>query len=94
MKNNNIWNICANTKSTGLKFCRVDELQQLHKTLIFPFEWRGPGAHCVAMEMSQWTYQGTLNECNNCTEFQFYTEKVVRDIQVTSHLICINQSLE
>jgi len=25
------------------------------KTLILPFEWRGPGAHCVAMEMSQWT---------------------------------------
>ena len=24
------------------------------------FEWRGPGAYCVAMEMSQWTYHGTL----------------------------------
>ena len=25
-----------------------------------PFEWRGPGAHCVAIEMSHWTYHGTL----------------------------------
>ena len=21
----------------------------------FPSKWRGPGAHCVAMEMTQWT---------------------------------------
>ena len=26
------------------------------KPLIFTFEWREPGAHCIAMEMSQWTY--------------------------------------
>ena len=26
------------------------------ETLILPFGWRGPGAHCVAMEMSQWTH--------------------------------------
>ena len=31
MKNNKIWNICANTKSTGLKFCRIDDvLQELY----------------------------------------------------------------
>ena len=24
------------------------------ETLILPFGWRGPGAHCVAMETSQW----------------------------------------
>ena len=46
------------------------------------------------------------DECNNRTEFQFYAEKVVSDIQffvishhcpccdVTSHLICINQNFE
>ena len=26
----------------------------------FSFEWRGPGAHCVAMEMSLWKNQETL----------------------------------
>jgi len=25
-----IWDICASTKSTGLKFCQVDVLQELH----------------------------------------------------------------
>ena len=30
MMYNKIWNICANTKSTGLKFCRVDVLQELY----------------------------------------------------------------
>ena len=23
-------------------------------------EWRGPGAHCIAMKMSQWKYHETL----------------------------------
>ena len=32
--NNKIWNICANTKSTGLKFCTVDMLQELHILII------------------------------------------------------------
>ena len=27
--------------------------------LILSFEWRGPGAHYVAMEMSQWKYHET-----------------------------------
>ena len=31
---NKVWNICANTKSTGLKFCRVDELQELHNLIV------------------------------------------------------------
>ena len=30
------------------------------ETLILPFRWRGPAAHCVAMEMSQWTHNETL----------------------------------
>ena len=30
MKNCKIWNICANMKAAGLKFCRVDVLQELH----------------------------------------------------------------
>ena len=30
------------------------------KTLILSFEWTGPGAHCVFMEMSQWKYCETL----------------------------------
>ena len=48
------------------------------------------------------------DECNNCTEFQFYTEKIMRysifcDFAplcvpavtiFTSNLICINQNLE
>ena len=29
-------NICANTKSRGLKFCRVDVLQQLHILIVVP----------------------------------------------------------
>ena len=28
--------------------------------MILSFEWRGPGAHCVAMEMSQWKYNENL----------------------------------
>ena len=48
--------------------------------MILPFEWRGPGAHCVAMEMSQWTFHRKLYECNNCTKFQFYTEQGFGDI--------------
>jgi len=30
------------------------------KTLILSFKRRGPGAHCVTMEMSQWKYHETL----------------------------------
>ena len=30
------------------------------KTLILPFKWRGPGAYCVPLKMSQRTYHGTL----------------------------------
>ena len=28
--------------------------------MILSFEWRGPGALCVDMEMSQWKYHETL----------------------------------
>ena len=53
------------------------------KEEIFPFEWRGPGTHCVVTEMSPWRHHimELCDECDNCTKFQFYTEKVVRDIQ-------------
>ena len=34
MLNNKIWNICANTKSTGLKCCRVDVLEELNILII------------------------------------------------------------
>ena len=40
--------------------------EQLQITLLegensdLSFEWRGPGAHCVAMEMSQWRYHESL----------------------------------
>ena len=34
MQNNKIWNICANTKSTGFKFCRVYVLQELHILIV------------------------------------------------------------
>ena len=34
MENHKIWNICANTKSTGLKFYRVDVLQELHIVIV------------------------------------------------------------
>jgi len=30
---NKIWNICANNKSTGLKFCGVDVLQELYNLM-------------------------------------------------------------
>ena len=29
-----IWNVCANTKSMGLKFFRVDVLQELHIVIV------------------------------------------------------------
>ena len=28
------WDICANIKSTGLKFCRVDVPQELHIVIV------------------------------------------------------------
>ena len=34
MQNHKTWNICANTKSKGLKFCRVDVLQELHIVIV------------------------------------------------------------
>jgi len=34
MSNNKIWNIRANTKSTGLKSCRVDVLQEQHTVIV------------------------------------------------------------
>ena len=34
MLTNKIWNICANTKFTGLKLCRVDMLQELHVVIL------------------------------------------------------------
>ena len=33
-QNNKIWNTCANTMSTGLKFCWVDVLQELHIVIV------------------------------------------------------------
>ena len=130
-----IWNAFANTQSTGLKFCRVDVMRELHieircchsniliprplhklKNALFvapesdrlsfacvtctcsdllnehqelitllkrrgiltlPFGWKGPGAHCVSMEMSQRKcHKGhameLCDEYTNCTKFQFY----------------------
>ena len=32
--NHKIWNICATTTSTGLKFCRVDVLTELHIVIV------------------------------------------------------------
>ena len=34
IQNNKIWNTCTNTKSIGLKFCRVDVLQELHIVIV------------------------------------------------------------
>ena len=34
VRNHRKLNICANTRSTGLKFCRVDVLQQLHILIV------------------------------------------------------------
>ena len=34
MYNDKIWYIFANTKSTGLKFCKVDVLQVLHIVIV------------------------------------------------------------
>ena len=34
MMKNKIWNICANAKSIGLKFCRVDVLHELHSVIV------------------------------------------------------------
>ena len=50
------------------------------ETLILPFGWRGPGAHCVALETSVGHIMELCNEYKNCKKFQFYTEKVFRDI--------------
>ena len=34
MLNNKICNICGNTRSTGLKFCRVDVRQEPHIVIV------------------------------------------------------------
>ena len=34
MSNNKIWNICANTKVTGLKYCKIDVLEELHMVIV------------------------------------------------------------
>ena len=34
VRNHKKLTICANTKSTGLKFCKVDVLQQLHILIV------------------------------------------------------------
>ena len=33
-ENHEIWNVCANTRSTGLQFCWVDVLQELHIVIV------------------------------------------------------------
>ena len=38
----------------------LNEQHKQIRTLILPFEWRGPGTHYVAMQTSQWTYHGSL----------------------------------
>ena len=38
VQNNIILNICASTKSTGMKFYRVDVLQELHIRAIYTGE--------------------------------------------------------
>ena len=51
----------------GLVLCNVHisshplNKQQEQITLILSFEWRAPGPHCVAMEMSQGKYHETLS---------------------------------
>ena len=133
-KNNKIWNICANTKSTGLKFCRVDVLQELHifdnrydvtiatysltdlylpkitDFLVLVLCNVHISTHPLNKQQEQitllegekrWFYllngeglepimlpwkchsRNIMKLCayyNNCTKFQFYTEKVLRDI--------------
>jgi len=39
---------------------RASSTSRGRKTLILHFEWSGPGAPCVAMKMSQWTYHRIL----------------------------------
>ena len=34
MQGHKIWNMCANAKLTGLKFCRADVLQELHIVIV------------------------------------------------------------
>ena len=46
-----------------------------------PFEWRGRGAHYVPWKCHREHIIELRDEYNNCTKFQFYTEKVVRDIK-------------
>ena len=70
------------------------------ETLILPFEWRGPRAHFVANWKCHSGHMIELSdECNNCTKFQFYKEKVFRDIHflwfyiiVTSHSSNLHKS--
>ena len=143
MQNNKIWNICANTKSTGFKFCRVYVLQELHILIVvmmsakqhthyqtFSFiKWKLPclllqsvivflvlcNVHICSHQQNEqqeqitlleggklwfshlngeglepivlpWKwYSGTIMElsieCYNCTKLQFYTEKVMTDVQ-------------
>ena len=50
------------------------------KTLIFPFEWRGPGAIVLPWKCHSGYIMELCDKCNNCTKFKLLTEKVVRDI--------------
>jgi len=61
---------------------RANNTSWRRKTLILPFEWRGPGTHCVATNWLK-CYNGHIMElcdnCNNRTKFQFHAEKVFRN---------------
>ena len=50
----------VHTCSHPLDKTRANNTSSRRKTLILLFEWRGIGAHCDALEMSQWTNHGTL----------------------------------
>ena len=120
-------NICANAKSTGMKFRRIDVLQDLRIVTVVmtspwqhtPYQastflkWKMPSlllqsltdfvmvvlcnVHIRPHALNEQQEQITLPEgrklwfyplngghmwCNNCTKFQFYAEKVWRDVQI------------
>ena len=56
-------------------------------TLIFLFEWREQEPIVLPRKCHGGHIMERCDECNNCTKFQLYTEKVVRDIKffVTLH---------
>ena len=56
---------------------RANNTSWRRKTLIFPFEWRGPELIVLPRKCHN---EHSIELCDNCTRFQFHADKVFRNI--------------